>query len=331
MRAAVYERYGAADVVSIKDIQRPDIGADEILVRVHASAVTTADWRIRASAFPGYAWLMGRMMFGLTKPKRRVLGSDFAGHVVAKGANVTEFAQGDEVFGFTANGAHADYVAVDAGGAVVRKPASLSHEKAAAVPFGALAALVFLRDFGKLRAGQKVLINGASGGLGVFAVQLAKHFGAQVTGVASAENQDLLRALGADNTIDYRAEDFTKASARYDLIVDTVGKTRFRTAKRVLTPTGRYVPIEFGLREIRQALISRLIGGKRVVIGISSDTKADMQILADLLGSGAIMPVIDSRYPLNRIADAYRRVESRHKQGSVVLMVRPGGDLRLAA
>ncbi|MGB5557859.1 MAG: NAD(P)-dependent alcohol dehydrogenase [Paracoccaceae bacterium] len=321
MKAAIYDRYGPADVLQIAEIARPEIKDNEVLVQVYASSVTTADWRIRASAFPGYAWLPGRMMFGLFRPRNKVLGMEFAGRVVAKGNEVTRFRGGDAVFGFAPRGAHAEYLAMPQDGPIMLNPDNLSYEDAAAVPFGALSALVFLRDFARVAPGQKVLVHGASGGIGIFAVQLAKHFGAEVTGVASGANLDLLRALGADHVIDYTQEDFTQSARKWDLVFDTVGKTRFATVKRVLTETGIYLPLEFGFREILLALVTSRGTGKRVKVGVSGDSSADLEMLAGLLKEGAIRPVIDSTYPLESIAEAYRRVEGRHKRGSVVVAV----------
>lgn len=324
MKAAINSKYGAPEVVQIKDIPRPEIGAADMLVQVHAAAITTADWRIRAAAFPPYAWLIGRLMFGLRKPRRKVLGTDFSGIVSAVGDKVGLYKVGDAVFGFSGHGAHAEYLAIPEDGALTVKPDNLSHINAAAVPFGAMCALVFLRDFAKLRPGQKVLVNGASGGIGVFAVQLAKYFGAHVTGVCSSANQALVASLGADRVIDYTAEDVAQGSAKYDLILDPIGALPFRKSKRMLTRSGIYLPIEFNSREIFQALRTKITGGRRVVIGISGDSHADMELLAGLLKDGHIRAVVDGVFPLEDIVAGHRRVDSRHKRGSVVVSVAPG-------
>lgn len=324
MKAAVYDRYGPADVLRVESIEKPEPKDGELLVEVHASAVTTADWRIRASAFPGYAWLPGRLMFGVFAPRNKVLGTDFAGKVAAVGTGVSDFGVGDEIFGFSGKGGHAEFLTVSANGAVARKPAILDFGEAAAVPFGAMAALVFLRDFAKVQPGQKVLINGASGGVGVFAVQLAKHFGAQVTGVCSSGNKKLVKSLGARDVIDYTRQDFAQSGRQWDVVLDTVGKTSFSQCRTALTPEGRYVPLEFGFREFIQALATSASKGQRVLVGVSGDKKADLEFIASLLQSGKLKPVIDKRYPLRKIADAHRRVESRHKTGSVVITVAPG-------
>lgn len=324
MKAAVYDRYGPADMVRVEEIEQPRPGRGEVLVKVHASAVSTADWRIRASAFPAYAWLPGRAMFGLFKPRNRVLGTDFAGTVTALGDAVSGYDIGDALFGFCGKGGHAEYLAVSADGAIAKKPGKLGFDEAAAVPFGALAALVFLRDFARVQPGQQVLINGASGGVGVFAVQLAKHFGAQVTGICSAGNAKLVRALGAKDVIDYRKQDFAQTGRQWDVILDTVGKTSFSHCRSALTPQGRYVPLEFGFREIVQALATSMGNGQKVLVGVSGDSKEDMEFVAELLKKGKLKPVIDKRYPLRKIADAHRRVESRHKTGSVIVTLGSG-------
>lgn len=321
MRAAVHDRYGGPDVVSIRTMDPPCPGTGDLLVKVHATTVTTADWRLRAAAFPGILRLPGRLMTGVLAPRKRILGGEFAGVVAKIGGDVTGFAPGDRVFGFSGHGAHAELVAIAAEGPVLHIPAHLDHEEAAAVPFGALTALVFLRDFAKLKAGERVLVVGGSGGVGVFAVQLAKHFGASVDAVAGASNADLVRSLGASRAFDHAAEDFAQSRETWDVILDTVGKTSFPACRNALRPGGRHVHLEFGLTEMMQALVTALGGDRKVVIGVSGDTKEDLAFIADLLARGAIRPVIDSRHPLQRIAEAHARVETRHKRGSVVVTV----------
>ncbi len=322
MKAAIHRRYGSADVVSIEDVPDPSPGPGEVLVDVHASTVTTADWRMRASAFPGVLWLPGRLMTGLFRPRRPILGGDFSGRVAALGAGVTRFAIGDEVFGFAGHGAHAERLTMSENGAIAPKPARLTHAEAASVPFGGLAALVFLRDFAEVRQGRRVLILGATGGVGVFAVQLARHFGAHVTATAGAGKSDLVQSLGADVLIDHHREDFTDAAEPFDVILDTVGATDFAKARRALAPSGVYVPLDIGLREGLQKIATLRGDGQRIAIGVSSDTGPDLEFLAELLETGTIRPVIDSAYPLDRIVDAHRRVESRRKTGAVVVTLR---------
>jgi NADPH:quinone reductase-like Zn-dependent oxidoreductase len=319
MKAALYRRYGPAETVAVEDVPEPTPGDAEVLVEIHASTVTTADWRLRAAAFPGVLWLPGRAMTGLFRPRRPILGGDFSGRVAAVGPGVTRFAVGDEVFGFAGHGAHAERLVMSETGAIAPKPAQLAHAEAAAVPFGGLAALVFLRDFAKLKAGQRVLILGATGGVGVFAVQLARQFGARVTATASAGKAELVRSLGAEAVIDHHHEDFAESGETFDVVLDTVGASDFARARRALSPSGVYVPLDIGLREIFWKLATIRGKGRRIEIGVSSDTAADLGFLAGLLEDGAVRPVIDSTFPLNRIVDAHRRVESRRKTGGVVI------------
>ena len=318
MKAALYENYGDAGVLSVGDVVRPEPGKDEILVKVYSAAVTTADWRLRASAFPGVMWLPGRLMFGLRRPRNPILGNAFSGRVVSRGSDVERFRLGDALFGF-AQGAHAEYLVVKADGAVVHKPKAITYEEAAAVPFGAISALVFLRDFAKVKPGDKVLVNGASGAVGVWAVQLARHLGASVTGVAGTDNLDLVKSLGAEKVVDYRREDVAESGTDFDVVLDPVGKLPYSLAKRMLKPGGRYVPLEFSGREMIQALVAKLTGGPKIVLAISNDSRDDLEYLAGLLDSGEIRAVVDSRFPLGDIADAHRRVETRHVRGSLVL------------
>ncbi len=330
MKAATYHQYGPAEVVGIEEVERPEIGDDEVLVRTFATTVTSADWRIRASAFPGVMLLPGRLMFGLRRPRNKVLGGEFAGRVVAVGAKVTRFRMGDPVFGFALSRAHAEYLAMPETGTIAKKPANLTYEEAAAAPFGAITALIFLRDFAKLKPGEKVLVLGATGGVGVYAVQLARHFGAEVTAVCSTDHVELAASLGADRVIDYRKEDYAATGERWDLILDPVGATDYATAKRALSPNGRFVPLEFGPREVFQSLLARLVGGPRLVFGISSDSRQDVEYVAGLLATGEIRPVIDGTWPFSEIVEAYRRVETRHKTGSVVLVLEENHALRAA-
>jgi NADPH:quinone reductase-like Zn-dependent oxidoreductase len=268
-------------------------------------------------------------MFGVLRPRRRVLGGEFAGRVEAVGAGVARFEPGDRVFGFCGLGAHAEYVAVPESGAIAATPATLDDGQAAAIPFGALAALVFLRDHARVQPGQRVLVVGASGGVGVYAVQIARHLGAEVAGVCSTANTDLVRTLGAAEAIDYTREDFTAAAGRYDAILDTVGATSFERCKRALADGGVFVPLNFGLRELAQKAATAFpgSGGKRIAIGVNDDTREDLESLLPLLDSGALRPVIDRRYPLDRIAEAHAYVEGRHRRGSVVIDVAQAVEL----
>lgn len=318
MKACVYEQYGAADVVSVAEVATPSPKEGELLVKVAAASVTTADWRFRSANFGAFAFA-GRLLFGVFRPRHRVLGMDFAGEVAAVGAGVSGFRVGERVFGSAARGAHAEYVTVRADGAVTRTPPGLSDEQAAAVPFGANSALAFLRDFGGVRAGQRVLVVGASGGVGVWAVQIARHLGAEVTGVASAKNHELVRSLGAARALDYGTDAYLEPGAGYDVIFDTLGATTFEEARPALAPSGTYLPLTAGFREIVQSISTRFGSGPRVKFAISANTRALIDENAALLAAGTLRPVVDDVFPMGRIADAHRRVEGRHKRGSVIL------------
>lgn len=320
MKAAVYDHYGPADVVHVAEVDRPAVGDNEVLVRVYAAAVSTADWRFRSSDFVRwYMWILGRAIVGFRAPRKPILGSDFAGRVVSVGANVTRFKLGDEVFGASSSGAHAEFVAMAEDGPIVHKPANVDYDEAAATPFGAQTALMFLRDFAALKAGQRVLVVGAAGGVGVFAVQIAKAMGAEVTAVASGAKHELLRALGADHVVDYKREDFTRNGLSYDIIFDAVGATSFAKVRNSLSPEGSFVPLEMGATEMVQAMFNGRRGGKKVVAAISAVRREDLETVAGMLQRGEIRAVIDSTFPLEDIVEAHRRVETRRKTGAVIV------------
>lgn len=327
MQACIYESYGTADVVRLGEVARPRVKAGEVLVKVHAAGVTTADWRFRAAAFPRGSQLAGRLMLGLFRPRNPVLGMDFAGVVAAVGKNVTRFQVGDRVFGATSpmrRGAHAEYAVVKESGAIVRTPAGLTDQQAAAIPFGGTSALAFLRDFGRVRPGQRVLIVGGSGSVGTWAVQLARHLGAEVTAVSSTRNLELVRSLGAHRVVDYTAGDpLGDEGKTYDLIFDTVGVTSFASSRDRLSPQGTYLPLNPGPKEMWQGLLTSRSKGKRVKAAISGNTRAGLEVLVELIETGALKPIIDRVYPMARIADAHRHVEGRHKRASVVIDIVP--------
>ncbi len=322
MRAMVYERYGPPDVLELKEIERPAVVDDGVLVRVHAASVNPFDWHF----LTGTPYL-ARLGAGLRKPKNHVLGVDFAGTVEAVGKEVTQFHPGDEVFG-ARNGAFGEYVCVRK--SVALKPANLTFEQAAAVPVAGVTALQGLRDKGRLQAGHKVLINGASGGVGTFAVQIAKSFGAEVTGVCSTRNVDAVRSLGADHVIDYTQGDFTRSGQRYDLMFDVAGNRSWSECKRVLTDkatlvvvggrkTNRWIgPMGDG---IKKRLVS-LPGSRRVVSPfLAKITREDLAVLKELLESGSVTPVIEKQYELGEVPEAVGYVGAGHAQGKVVITV----------
>lgn len=318
MKAAVYERYGPPEVVQIREVAKPVPKDDEILIRVHATTVTSGDARMRAFRVEPIFWLPYRLFMGITKPKNRILGMVFAGEVEAVGKDVARFKPGDQVFGHGIFGGHAEYKAIRETAAVARKPRNLSYEEAAAIPFGASAAFHFLKKAG-IGSGRKVLVNGASGGVGVQAVQLARHLGAEVTGVCGPGNLELVKSLGAEKIIDYTKEDFTQTGETWDIILDTLGTTSFSRCKGVLAPEGRHVFLVTGLRENLQALWTSVRGGRKVIVGVAPDDQRVMETIRELAEAGTLRPVIDRRYPLERIAEAHAHVDGGHKQGSVVV------------
>lgn len=324
MRAAVYTQYGAPDVLNIKQLDQPTPEDTDLLIKVHATSVTTGDCNIRGFVFvpDGFKFLT-RLAMGLRKPRKAVLGLEFAGEVEAVGKNVTRFKVGDQVFGLDGSklGAYAEYKVISQDAGVTRKPHNLSYEDAVAIPNGALTAFTFLQKLTTLQNGDRILINGASGSIGTAAVQIAKHLGANVTGVCSTKNLDLVRSLGADNVIDYTQDDFTRNGQTYDMIFDTVGKSSFEACKPALTAQGRYLTSAGGLREFRQMFWTAMRGGKKVITGVSSEKQEDLEIIRDWVEAGVLKPVIDRCYPLEEIVEAHRYVDSGHKRGNVVITV----------
>jgi len=323
MKAAVYKQYGGPEVVQMEEIARPVPRKGEILVRIGAAGVTTADWRLRAAAFPGLiSTVAGRFMFGVFRPRKPVLGSDFAGTVAELGEGVTEFAVGDRVFGFDFGGAHAEYATVKADGAVLKTPGALSDAEAAALPFGALSSLEFLDRFAGVKPGEKVLVVGASGGVGAYAVQIAKALGAEVTAVASAERSALVTELGADRFVDYRATPPETLSGPFDVVFDTVGALSYPRAAHMLAAGGRFVPLNFGVADMRQSRQARR-NGHEIILKVNGDSKEALRRLTGMIAEGRLRPVIDRVYPFAAIREAYAHVESRSRKGAVVLDLAP--------
>lgn len=320
MKAIVYCDYGSPDVLESEDVEKPVPGDDQVLIRVRAASVNPLDWHfMRGTPY------VGRAVMGLRKPKVTRLGVDFAGTVESVGKNVTQFKPGDEVFGGR-TGAFAEYVSVGEDRAVVLKPPNLTFEQAAAVPVAAITALQGLRDKGRLQPGQKVLINGASGGVGTFAVQIAKSFGADVTGVCSTRNVDMVRSIGADRVIDYTREDFTKSGQRYDLILDNVGNRSLSECRRALNPKGKYVMVGGPAgrwfdplpRMLSASVLSRFVTQDMGAF-VARLNKEDLTILRDLMQAGKVTPVIDRRYRLSEVPAAIRYLEEGHARGKVVV------------
>ncbi len=322
MQAIVCPRYGPPEVLELREVPTPTPGPHDVLIRVQAASVTSGDVRVRSfTGFPPLFWLPGRLMFGVRRPRHAIPGSELAGEVTAVGTAVTRWQVGDQVFGMTGLqfGANAEYLCLPQTAVLALRPSTLTPEQAAAVPFGALTALFFLRGQAQVQRGQRVLINGAGGGVGVYAVQLARQLGAQVTAVCSTGKVELVRELGADEVIDYTQTDFTRGAARYDVIFDTVGTTTFGACRRALNPHGVYLLLVFGAKQMAQMLWTKLRGGPRVCCAVTEEKADDLAYLRDLLATGALRPVIDRTYPLAQAVAAHRYVEQGHKAGGLVL------------
>jgi NADPH:quinone reductase-like Zn-dependent oxidoreductase len=317
MKAIVYTKYGSPDVLELKEVEKPTPKDDEVLVKVHAASLNAYDWHVMR----GKPFLVRLMGFGLLKPKKQILGADMAGRVEAVGRNVKQFQPDDEVFG-TISGSFAGYVCAREK-YLALKPTNMSFEEAAAVPMAGVTALQGLRDEGKIQPGQKVLINGASGGVGTYAVQIAKMFGAEVTAVCSTRNLEQARSIGADHVIDYTKEDFTKSGQHYDLIFAANGYHSLSDYKRALTPKGIYVMAGGSKAQIFQAMLMGSLmskkGGKKMGGVGAKRSQKDLAILKELLEAGRIVPVIDKRYPLSETAEALRYLGEGHARGKVVI------------
>jgi len=313
MKAIVCTKYGSPDFLELKEVEKPVPRDNEVLIKVYATTVSSMDWRFRQGKN-----IIARMMAGLTKPKNPIFGVELAGEVEAVGKDVKLFKQGDQVYGVTRSGAHAEYICRPEEN-VCMKPTNMTYEEAAAVPFGACVALQFLRDYGGIQSGQKVLINGASGGVGTFAVQLAKHFGAEVTGVCSTTNLELVQSLGADKVIDYTREDFTKTGQTYDIIFDAVGKRSFSQCKNSLNQRGIYLNTVLTFPLLLQMLWTSKIGSKKAIFAMPPLPTKELIFLKDVIEAGRMKTVIDRTYPLSDTAEAHRYSEKGHAKGKVII------------
>ncbi|UJW85285.1 NAD(P)-dependent alcohol dehydrogenase [Devosia sp. SL43] len=320
MKTAVQTAYGKPEVVVIRDTPKPVAGDNEVLVKVMATTVTSGDSRMRAFRIPAAFWLPARLFMGITKPRKAVLGVEFAGTVEAIGKSVTRFAVGDRVFGLHIYGAHAEYKVVPDDAAIATMPDGVSFEQAAAIPFGALTAQFFLRK-ADIKPGQKVLVNGASGAVGCFAVQLARHYGALVTGVCTAANAELVRGLGASAVIDYKSTNFSRTGEQFDVIVDTIGNISLGQFRRTTTASGILLAVDGGGTAFLRAAWTGLFGSRKVIAAVSEDKQADLESVRDLVAAGTLRPTIDSRYPFDEIVKAHARVDSGRKRGAVVVIM----------
>jgi NADPH:quinone reductase-like Zn-dependent oxidoreductase len=330
MQAIVYTRYGNPDVVALAEVPKPIPRDREVLIRIHATTVTTGDWRARSLSMPAGFRLFGRLFFGVLGPRKPILGTELAGVVEGVGSAVTRFKVGDEVFAFTgANyGAHAEYRAMAEDALIALKPANLSFAEAATLSFGGMNALGFLRDKAGIKSGDRVVIVGASGGVGTAAVQIAKHFGAEVTGVCGTANIDLVRSIGADKVIDYTRDDFAKSGELYDIVFDTTGTVTLARCENALKQGGRLVAIQGSLAQALGMEHFSKASGKKVVAGVVTMKVDDMQLLARLAAVGELKPVIDRSYPLASAAEAHAYVDTGRKRGSVVLNVGSSSEPR---
>jgi len=330
MKAIVYEKYGPPEVLQLKDVEKPAPKDDEVLIRVYATSVNYGDLVARNFKeisprefnMPFLFWFIAKIGFGLNEPTRTILGSEFAGEIEEVGKVVKRFRKGDQVFGYPGQnmGAYAEYLCMPEDGTVAIKPANMTYEEAAVVPMGAIMALSLLKKV-NVQSGQEVLINGASGSIGSAAVQIAKHFGAEVTGVCSTPRVEFVKSLGADEVIDYTKEDFTQSGKTYDLIFDILGKSSFKRCKSSLKQNGRYLLASFKMRQLFQMLWTSIVGSKKVVCALAPGSTEDLISVKELIEAGKISAIIDQRFPLEQTAEAHRYVEQGLKKGLVVITV----------
>ncbi len=328
MKAIIYTEYGSPDVLHLAEVEKPAPKDNEVLIKIYAVSVNYGD--ILARNFRGTSpgefnmpfllWLLAKIAFGLNRPKNNILGSELAGKIEAVGKDVKLFKAGDDVFGYRGQnmGANAEYICMPENGLVAIKPANMTYDEAAVVPYGALTALNLLRTV-NIQRGQKVLINGASGAIGSAAVQLAKYYGAEVTGVCGTPRLAFVKSLGADKVIDYTKEDFTKNGETYDLIFDILGRSSFAQCENSLNPNGRYLLASFKMKQLLQMLWTAKVGDKKVICALSGEKIADLHSIKELIEAGKLKSIIDKRYPLEQTAEAHRYMESGNKKGNVVI------------
>ncbi len=325
MFAYSYSRYGGPEVLTKVTLPTPAPGPNEVLIRIVATTVSAGDWRARSLTMPKGLGLMGRLVFGISGPRKPVLGTELSGVIDSVGAGVTMFKPGQAVVAFpgVAFGGHAEYIAMPADGKLALKPDNLSFEMAAALPFGGTTAYDFLVNKAPLQAGETVLINGASGAVGTACVQIAKHLGAEVTAVCSGKNAAMVSALGADRVIDYTVQDFAAGDVQYDMVVDAVGTAPFARVNTALRPGGRMVLIAGETSDMLFGALKARMKGKRLIGGVAKESRALLQAVVDLAAAGHLTPVIDKVYPFEDMQAAHRHVDGGHKKGNVVVLVDP--------
>jgi NADPH:quinone reductase-like Zn-dependent oxidoreductase len=320
MKAIVYKKFGSPDVFEPLDLEKPTPEPSEVLIKVFATTVTTADCMMRRGDT-----FLSRILLGLNKPKKKyqILGTEFSGEIVEVGSKVNKYKQGDEVYAFRGfgTGCYAQYKCMNENGSLAIKPVNMTFEEAASVVDGASTALFFLKEKANIQKGQKVLINGASGSIGTFAVQLVKYFGGEVTGVCSTKNIELIRSLGADKVVDYTKEDFENTGDTYDIIFDTVGKSSFEQSREALKPGGKYISTVMSLKLVIQALLTKLVNKKRVIFAMSINKTDALNFIRTLIEEGKLKTIIDRQYLLEELREAHAYVEKGHKKGNVVIKV----------
>jgi len=321
MKAIVYKKYGSPDVLNLGEVEKPVPKNNEVLVKIHATTVTTADCMMRLGDT-----ILSRLVLGLKKPRRKyqVLGLEFSGVVESHGVKVTQFKEGDKVYGFRgfgASGCYAEYKCISENASLSKMPDNVTFKEAASFVDGATTALFFLKEKANIQSGQKVLINGASGSIGTFAVQLAKHFGAEVTGICSSKNVELVKSLGADKVIDYTKNDFAESGETYDIIFDTVSKSSFTHCKKALNENGQYIVTVISALRIFQSLLTRFFGKKKVVFAMSVNKKESLKYIKKLIEEGKLKSVIDKTYSFEQLPEAHKYVDTGHKKGNVVICV----------
>jgi len=320
MKAVVYKKFGPPAFLELCEVEKPIPKKNEVLIKVEATTVTTADCMMRRGDT-----VLSRILLGFIKPKKKyqILGTEFSGIIEIVGTDVKKWKTGDEIYGFRGfgTGCYAEYKCMSSSGSLAMKPVNITYEEAASMVDGASTALFFLNHKAKIKSGQKVLINGASGSIGTFAVQLSKYFGAEVTGVCSTKNIELVKSLGADNVIDYTKEDFTNSNKYYDIIFDTVSKSSFKKCKNVLTPTGRYIDTMFSLKRVSQSFWTKWFCKKKVIFAMSVNKTEALNFIKGLVEDGKLKTIIDGYYTLDQITDAHAYVESGHKKGNIVIKI----------
>lgn len=319
MRAAVYTNYGSPEVLKVQEMEKPSIGANEVLIKIHATTLTSGDVRMRRGHRKSLPlWPVSKLAIGFFKPRNNVLGFDFSGVIEAIGADVSKHSVGDQVFGLTHRGTNAEYIVLSEDAVFIAKPNNVTFDQATSLTFGGATANYFLKK-GNIQKGDKVLVYGASGSVGTAAIQIAKYFGAEVTGVCSTKNLELVKSLGADHVIDYTQDDYSNGDVLYDVIFETVGKSPYKNMKKVLKKDGVCLMTVFSFNELFQTLGRLIIGSKKIIVGVADETFENLELLKKLVESGTLTPVIDKTYKLEEIVQAHQYVETGRKVGNVII------------